>query len=128
MPQCVRCQTKTELHENGVPICVSCARGGSQPTRNPPAIAVSRQVDLRDSLLQDLLATTARANAARRVFDSVIDQFPSGLPYPDGTQRIRNASQELEAARKELGRAHNRLNDFLGRGIAPQDLKRAVGQ
>ena len=94
MPQCVRCQTETELHENGVPICVSCAR----------------------------------ANAARRVFDSVIDQFPSGLPYPDGTQLIRNASQELEAARKELGRAHNRLSDFLTRGIAPQDLKRAVGQ
>jgi hypothetical protein len=56
-------------------------------------------------------------SAASRAFNGVMDQFPSGLPHPDGAQRIHNASFELSAARQELMKAHSRLNDYLGRGI-----------
>jgi hypothetical protein len=44
-------------------------------------------------------------------------------PGTDGTQLIQNASRKLIAARKKMGRADNRLNDYLGRGIVPDDLK-----
>jgi hypothetical protein len=52
-------------------------------------------------------------------------QIPSGLPYPDGTQHIHNASSELAKARKDLMRAHAALDDFLKTGIVPEDLKRS---
>ena len=47
----------------------------------------------------------------------------SGLPHPDGSQRIKNASVGLSMARKGVLKAHTRLNDYLGRGIVPEDLK-----
>ena len=57
----------------------------------------------------------------------VLDQIPSGLPQPDGAQRIKNASHALSIARKEMATAHNRLNDYLSRGIVPDDLKQGSG-
>ncbi len=124
MAQCVYCQAETELYENNIPICISCSNARTEPKRKPPVTAPP----LRDSLLEDILATTARMNEARRGFDLVMGHFPSGLPHPDGSQQIKNASRELEFARKEMGRAHDRLNDFLNSGTIPQDLKRAVGR
>jgi len=52
-----------------------------------------------------------------------MSQVPSGLPHPDGTQRIRNASRELFRARKEMMTAHRRLDNFIESGIVPEDLK-----
>lgn len=78
---------------------------------------------IRATLLQDLYEATARNNNASQEFDSVLCQFPSGLPHPDGSQRIKNASCILASARKEMMKAHSRLNDYLERGIVPDDLK-----
>ena len=55
----------------------------------------------------------------------MLDQFPSGLAHPDGVQRIKNASNALTIARREMATAHSRLNDYLSRGIVPEDLKRS---
>jgi len=41
-----------------------------------------------------------------------------------GTLRIHDASRALSAARDEMMIAHNRLNNFLSRGIVPEDLER----
>jgi hypothetical protein len=80
---------------------------------------------LRDSLFQALIRATARANAAAKALNAATTkQFQTGRAK--GILHIRQASEDLEAARKELGRAHNRLNDFLSRGIVPDDLKRAA--
>jgi hypothetical protein len=54
-----------------------------------------------------------------------VGQFPGGLPEPNGAQQIQNASNALTIARKEMATAHNRLNDFLNRGVVPEDLKRS---
>ena len=62
-------------------------------------------------------------NEATREFDEVMGQFPSGLPYPDGTQRIHNASNKLTIARRELMKARTRLDEYFEHGIAPDDLK-----
>jgi len=77
---------------------------------------------VRNKLQQELKDATERAATASAAFLAVTSQVPSGLPHPDGTQRIRNISHELAFARTALMRAHSRLDDFLVSGIAPEDL------
>jgi hypothetical protein len=88
--------------------------------RKPP----TTEEDVRHILIQEVLEATARGNEATRQFEEIMGQFPSGLPYPDGVQRVKNASNALTVARKEMATARNRLSDYLGRGIVPDDLKR----
>jgi len=77
---------------------------------------------VRNQLQQELKDATQRAATASAAFLEVTNQVPSGLPHPDGTQRIRNISHELAFARTALMRAHSRLDAFLVSGIAPEDL------
>ena len=83
----------------------------------PPALE-----KVRNQLQQELKDATERAATASAAFLEVTSQVPSGLPHPDGTQRIRNISHELAFARTALMRAHSRLDEFLVSGIAPDDL------
>ena len=76
---------------------------------------------VRNQLQQELKDATERAATASAAFLEVTSQVPSGLPHPDGTQRIRNISHELAFARTALMRAHSRLDEFLVSGIAPDD-------
>jgi hypothetical protein len=118
MPRCAHGQTETELDQAGVPTCVNCsiAREDSPPPR-------VTQEQIRARLFQALIDATARSNAAVKMFDDVMITTPSGMPHPDGVQRIKNASREVALSRTELMIAHNRLNDFLSRGTVPEDLK-----
>jgi hypothetical protein len=111
MALCAYCQAETEMYLGGdVPICVECSDTLGRK-RKPPATGQ----DLRTTLLQDLVEATRRSHQALGKFDTVLGHFPSGLPHPDGAQQIKNASNELSIARKEMIKAHNRLNDYLGR-------------
>jgi len=51
-----------------------------------------------------------------------MSDIPSGLPQPDGSQRIQNAAHALAAARNEVMRAHSRLDEFLARGGVSVDF------
>jgi hypothetical protein len=73
-------------------------------------------------LQEELKKATDRAASASAAFLDVTSQVPSGLPHPDGTQRIRNMAHELTFARTELMRAHSRMDAFLVSGTAPDDL------
>ena len=115
MAQCAFCKAETEMYDRGAPICVECS--------HERETAAARRV--RTTLLECLNEATARVTAASESFQSVMREMPSGVPHPDGVQRIHNASRELNAARKEMMAAHSRLNDFISRGIVPEDLKRA---
>ena len=53
---------------------------------------------------------------------AIMGDIPSGLPLPAGRLRIQNASHALAAARAEVVKAHSRLNEFLARGVVPEDL------
>jgi len=122
-PQCVYCKAETELYAGAVAVCAQCASDAKKvkpKSANVPGV-LDHQV--RSVLLRDLVRTTASASAALQEFNTIMDQFPSGLPHPDGSQRIRNASQSLSIARLEMMTAYSRLDDFLGRGIVPEDLK-----
>ena len=118
MAPCACCGAETELYENGVPICLRCS-DERQAKRKPPAT----EQQVRSTLLQDVLELTARVEEATRQFNAAM-QIPSGLPHPDGVQRIKNASSKLSIARNELMKAHTRLEEHIDRGIVPEDLKR----
>ena len=119
MAQCAYCTAETEMYDGGdVPICIECS-DERNVRRKLPAI----EDRVRTTLIQDVIEATALKNQASEAFEIVMGQFPSGLPHPDGSLRIKNASVGLSMARKEMMKAHNRLNDYLSRGIVPDDLK-----
>ncbi|MDP8990891.1 MAG: hypothetical protein M3N41_12535 [Acidobacteriota bacterium] len=116
MERCAFCKIEeTMLYESGVPVCLKCV-----DRRNTKSKA--DQADIYAALVRALADATLRAESANREFDAVRGDIPSALPQPDGTQRIHNASRALNAARDEMMKAHKRLEDYLGRGIVPDDL------
>jgi hypothetical protein len=120
MAACAHCGAETELYNNGVPICLKCS-DVQEPKRKPPAT----QQQILSTLLQDVIELTARNEQAMEEFEAATEQIPSGLPHPDGVQRIRNASAKLAVARPELMKAHRRLDEYSGGGSVPEDLKRS---
>jgi hypothetical protein len=119
MAECTYCHAATELFDNAVAICIQCSQNREAERKHPTQ-------DLRTTLLQDLVEATRRSHQALGKFDAVLGQFPSGLPHPDGAQLIKNASNELSIAQKEMMKAQNRLNDYVARGSAPEDLKISI--
>ena len=99
-----------------------CAEGRDGSPRKPP----TSEQNIRTRLLQEVLEATARTNQAAREFEAVVGQFPSGLPHPDGSRRIKSASLDFANARRELMKAHTRLSDYHDRGIVPDDLMRSA--
>ena len=79
-------------------------------------------------LKHDVAAAKEKVDAANQTFDAVIREAPSGLPHPDGVQRIHNASRELSSARQEFVEAHVRLTAFLSQGIVLNRLKKDIDQ
>lgn len=122
MAQCAYCKKETSLYDGGVPVCVECA-----DSRDATHERQELERRVRTILIQDLTEATARAHAASEAFSAIMADVPTALPHPDGTQRIHNVSRELSAARKEMMKAHARLNDFLSQAIIPEDLKQSGG-
>src|SRR5260370_26577420 len=120
MAVCTFCKAETELYDSGVPVCVKCS-GAQGSERKPP----TSEHQVLNVLNQNFQAATERSKAATAAFDAITSDIPSGIPHPDGTQRIHNASREVTVARMELLTAHHRLNDFLNAGVVPEDLKRS---
>lgn len=126
MAECAFCKSETGLCENGTQVCARCAEGRDARRvpfdRRPPA----SELKIREILRQEVLETTATLNVASEEFHALVTAIPSGVPHPDGVDRIRQASLKLSVARKEMIRAHSRLNDYLSRGVIPDELKRAA--
>ena len=123
MAACAYCGAETELYENGVPICLKCSdERETKPPKKPPAPTGGQSI--RTVVVDDIFKATARVNKASQAFFESMGKIPGGFPHPDGSQHIHNVSIELSTARKDLMKAHTRLNDFLSRGIVPEDLKR----
>jgi len=120
MAKCSYCQAETELYDGGTPICITCSEKRATKRKSP-----SPAQDIHSVLYQDVVAATARVNAATEEFSFTMGNIPSGLPHSDGKQHIRNASNRLTDARKDMMRAYSRFNDFLNHGIVPEDLKRS---
>ena len=119
MARCAYCKAETFLFDNDLPICLECADKREVKHKR---LEMERQVNI--ILKHDVTEATERAHAASDAFEAIVADVPSGLPHPDGTQRIHNASRTLSVARQEMMRAHERLHDFLTSGIIPEDLKK----
>jgi predicted urease superfamily metal-dependent hydrolase len=120
MAQCAYCQAETEMSVAGdVPICIECS--DAQGRRRKPATSES----IIALLSEDLRIATLIAEETVIEFNEVVGEVPSGIPHPDGTQRLHNAADQMRMARNKMAKAHNRLDDYLRRGIVPEDLKRS---
>jgi hypothetical protein len=122
MENCIVCAAENSLHDNGVPVCNRCADERASKPDKPNSTIPTPDQTYRNNLLQAMLEATALANAASTAFSGIADDL-SCRPQPNGVQRLHDASGELSRAREQMIKAHNRLNDFLARGIVPDDLK-----
>jgi hypothetical protein len=120
MAKCVRCGSETELFDSGIPVCVQCAneREANSKNRKP-------ERHVRTVLTEQLAEASDRAKEAAEAFAAVISAIPSATPHPDGAQRIQNASREVSISRAQMMTAQSRLNDYLSRGVVPDDLKQS---
>jgi hypothetical protein len=117
MDNCAFCKAQAERYVNSVPICSRCSakcEDQVDPTEE----------EIRDALQEELLAATVQALEAKDKFKAITAEIPSGLPSPDGAQRIRNALREVTASRVEMTKAQNRVVAFIECGAVPEDLKR----
>jgi hypothetical protein len=117
MAKCIHCGSETELFNNGVPVCVKCV---NQREANSGNRISERQV--HTILAEQLAEASARLKEAESAFTVVISEIPSGMPHPDGSQRVQNASREVSDARRQVMEAQYRLNGYLSRGSVPDDL------
>jgi len=115
MAQCVYCKvSNAELYEYGSPICLKCAE-----------LTGDHSEGVQTALIKAISEAKLKADSANVELTALINDIPSGLPPPDGVQRLHNASAKVVVARHRLKEAHTRLTDYLDRGIVPDDLKRS---
>jgi hypothetical protein len=118
---CAFCESEAELAIDGVSLCKEC---GGKPAHEIGKLKTDREI--RAALEREILASTARAHAASGVLGAIMRDIPSGLPQPDGSQRIQNAAHALAAARNEVMKAHSRLDEFLAHVGVPGDIDPGV--
>lgn len=114
---CAFCGAEAKSAIDGSPTCEECF-GRPDPELSKPK--TDRQI--RAALDREILESTARAHAASEALIAIMRDIPSGLPHPDGSLRIQNATHALAAARSDVMKAHSRLNEFLARCGIPIDI------
>jgi len=85
---------------------------------------VANPQEIRQLLQEDFDVAQQRRIEASKLYAEVMNDIPSGIPQPDGTDRIRFAAHEYKVSRKDATAAMKRLSDFLIRGIVPPELER----
>ena len=125
MVQCVYCKTETEMCEVGdVPLCIECSDcpncSTEQKTTLKPPLT---EPQIHHILNEQLEEAIEHAVQASEVFFVVVTEIPSGHPHRDGTELINDASRGLSLARVKMAAAQRRLNDYVNRGIVPDDLR-----
>ena len=80
--------------------------------------------EIRHLLEDNFDAAQQRRIAASKRYNEVISDIPSGIPHPDGTDRIRHASREYKSSREQATEAMKQLSNFMIRGIIPPELDR----
>ena len=122
MAQCAYCEAETWMYDRGTPICISCSNAREAKTKRPSTDEIRRM------LHEDLVKTSERSQEISEAFNLIMSDTPSGMPHPDGKQRIHNASRALSIAREETMKAHNRLNDFLRRDHTGRPEAQTLGK
>ena len=117
MTKCSRCEASAELYANGVPFCVNCGA---------VVEVVCEYKQDRERILEilrrELKIAKKRSVEASTHFTEMIHQAPSGIPYPDGTERIHRASRDYSHSQDRLRDALARMNDYLLQGKIPPGI------
>jgi hypothetical protein len=105
--------------------CAPIAGGKQTSIRGADGINCTDRVppSVHARLTQDFLEATTELDAVKAIHNQIMGDIPSGLPHPDGAQRIHSIAQQLSSANRKVNRAHSRLTDFLDKGIVPKELK-----
>jgi hypothetical protein len=76
-----------------------------------------------ETILRDEVGRARRAyQQAHLDFNSVTADIPSGLPAPDGTERIRNAGHAYRSTMNVYSDALREFNNFITDGVIPERL------
>jgi len=75
-------------------------------------------------LRAEVAACQHRRDTAADLFKEILGDVPSGIPSPDGPERIRQASRDFGRTQTEMAAALGRLNDFIVHGVVPANLLR----
>jgi len=79
--------------------------------------------EILKTLIDQLEDATETHRLCQQNFLTMMQDIPSGLPHPDGVQRIENASSECAHALRRMRTARTRLQLFQDYGFVPNDLK-----
>jgi hypothetical protein len=74
-------------------------------------------------LTEDLDRARQAYDTASREFKTVTLEIPSGLPHPDGTDRIRIMGDAYNSAMKQYAVALQEFNAFVTHRVVPERLK-----
>jgi hypothetical protein len=74
-------------------------------------------------LRAELAAAQHRRDEAAARFTEIMCDVPTGIPSPDGPERIRQVSREYGETQAAATAALVRLNDFLVHGAIPPHLE-----
>ena len=103
---------------------------GAFRKRNAAVLGVFRASSVRTPSKATVWEILERADrdAQRLVRESLVQfrkvtgDLPSGLPAPDGADRIHFAGRAVRVAQENYQKANKRLFDFLTKGIVPDGL------
>jgi hypothetical protein len=73
-------------------------------------------------ILKEQLAEALERRRLASIAFQDVTRGPSGLPHPDGTQRVLNASRAYSEALRNVTAAIRRRSDYIVTGITPNDL------
>ena len=77
--------------------------------------------DIGRRLAKELDAARRNHVDAQKTFDAMVNDTPSGLPYPDGVFRLEQASKDSRRALESYYAALRRYSDFMLRDVMPED-------
>jgi hypothetical protein len=118
MAQCLHCGAKLEL-ESSTPLCVPCRKekfGQQADLRSPMG-------QIRNRLQKEERIAREESHQLLAALREMTADLPSEIPYPDNSERIRQASESARRAQQKYAQALQRLMDFRMNGIIPEDLK-----
>ena len=81
------------------------------------------QTVIRSILVTEAERTKVAYEQARRDFKAITDDIPTGLPHPDGTDRIRSAGTSYRSTLNAYALAVRQLNAYAVDGTIPDWLR-----
>ncbi len=81
---------------------------------------------MREKLEENIRRNCHLRDEAWAIFSAALDEVASGIPHPDGTDRISLAARRFNYAYRECDRARDELIEFIVNGTAPADTDENV--